>query len=127
MNKGLLYIALLMIALLASCHQEQDDYFTEARLTLLMPDNITVEQIQGTMTLQSLNTTLSQSTADMEGTGFRMQVLRGAYKVDVEGMIQYTDQDGQSRVSHYRAHADYVPFADTPISTAELSITLLQE
>lgn len=112
---------------LASCHQEQTDYYTTARLTLTVPDSISVRQIQGTMTLQSLNTTLSQSTSSISNNSFDMQVLRGAYKIDVVGMIQFTTANGGLQTRHYRAHSDYTPFADMPLSAASLPIILLDE
>lgn len=122
-----LYVLALWTILMMSCHQEQTDYYTIARLTLDVPDSINVNQIQGTMTLQSLNTTLSQSTSNMQGYSLELNVLRGAYKVDVVGMIQYTNSNGEMLTRHYRAHSDYTPFADTSLSTAELPIILLDE
>lgn len=127
--KRILQICTLIAStlLIASCHKEQTDYYTTARLTLVMPDTISVSQIQGTMTLQSLNTTLSQSTSSLQGYSLELKVLRGAYKVDVVGMLQYTNREGKNTVCHYRAHSDYTPFADMPLSTAELPIILLEE
>ena len=122
-----LYVLALWTILMMSCHQEQTDYYTIARLTLDVPDSINVNQIQGTMTLQSLNTTLSQSTSNMQGYSLELNVLRGAYKVDVVGMIQYTNSNGEMLTRHYRAHSDYTPFADTSLSTAKLPIILLDE
>lgn len=128
MKKKIQLFALMIGALLMmSCHQEQADYYTIARLTLNVPDSINVNQIQGTMTLQSLNTTLSQSTSNMQGYSLELNVLRGAYKVDVVGMIQFTNSNGEMFTRHYRAHSDYTPFADTTLSTAELPIILLDE
>lgn len=117
----------LLAVTFTGCHQEQTDYHTVARVTLDIPDTISVIQIQGTLTLQSLNTTLNVSTADMNGHAFETTVLRGAYKVDVNGMVKYTGRDGLSRTRHYRAHSDYTPFADMPLSNADLPITLLEE
>ena len=126
--KRLLYItALIASCCLSSCHEEQEDYHTTAIVTVTAPDTITVERLQGTLTLQNLNTTYSQSTSDMYDKSFQMTVLRGAYKVDVEGMVRYIGTDGQRRTVHYRAHSDYTPFAEMPQSKAELPITLLQE
>lgn len=122
-----LSILILLTLAMAGCHQEQTDYHTVARVALAYPDSINVSQIQGTLTLQSLNTTLSQSTADMNGNGFETTVLRGAYKVDVNGMVKYTGQDGETRIRHYRAHSDYTPFAEMPLSEATLPIILLEE
>ena len=122
-----LYVLALGTILMMSCHLELTDYYTIARLTLDVPDSINVNQIQGTMTLQSLNTTLSQSTSNMQGYSLELNVLRGAYKVDVVGMIQYTNSNGEMLTRHYRAHSDYTPFADTSLSTAELPIILLDE
>ena len=128
MKRILPLIALMIGALVtSSCHKEQTDYYTTARLTLTVPDTISVRQIQGAMTLQSLNTTLNQSTANISNYSFDMQVLRGAYKVDVVGMIQYTTTNGTLQTRHYRAHSDYTPFADKPLSTASLPIILLDE
>lgn len=128
MKNILQLLALFIVALsITSCHQEQTDYYTTARLTLSVPDTISVSQIQGTMTLQSLNTTLSQSTSDIKSNSFELKVLRGAYKVDVVGMIRYSDRNGKVITRHYRSHSDYTPFADMPLSTAELPIILLDE
>lgn len=120
-------IFILLTTALTGCHQEQTDYHTVARVTLDIPDTINVIQIQGTLTLQSLNTTLNMSTADMSGNTFETTVLRGAYKVDVTGMVKYTGLDGAIRTRHYRAHSDYKPFADMPLSKTELPIILLEE
>ena len=128
MKRILPLIALIIGAFaMTSCHQEQTDYYTTAQLTLTVPDSISVRQIQGTMTLQSLNTTLSQSSSSITDYSFSMQVLRGAYKVDVVGMIQYTTPNGGLQTRHYRAHSDYTPFADMPLSAATLPIILLDE
>lgn len=121
-------IALLIGAFaITSCHKEQTDYYTTAQLSLVVPDTINVRQIQGTMTLQSLNTTLSKSTSNISNCSFTMQVLRGAYKVDVVGMLQYTTANGKLQTRHYRAHSDYTPFADMPLSSSSLPIILLDE
>jgi len=121
-------MALLVGALtISGCHQEQTDYYTTARLTLVVPDTVSVSQIQGTMTLQSLNTTLSQSVSTIHDGSFEMQVLRGAYKVDIVGMIKYITPNGGVQTRHYRAHSDYTPFADMPLSTASLPVIFLDE
>ncbi len=127
MKKALL-LTLTAALILFSCNSEEhEDYFTEARIELLMPDNVTPVQIQGTLTLQNLNTMSSVSIAEMEGNCFQLNLLRGAYKADVEGMIKYTDENGNTLIRHFRAHADYMALAELPVSKTELPIILLQE
>ena len=127
MKKTLLLTLTAALLLLSCSSEEHEDYFTEAEIQLVMPAGINPVQIQGTLTLQNLNTMSSVSTAEMEGNNFRLNLLRGAYKADVEGMIKYTDENGYTLIRHFRAHSDYVPLAEMPVSKTELPITLMQE
>lgn len=126
MKKTTCLFLLLMSVALSACQQENDSYYTSARITLTMPAELTIEQIQGTLTLQNLNSMQTLSSAEIHGTAFELEILRGAYKADVEGMIQYSDSEGNSHISHFRAHADYVALADIPSVEVKLPITLLQ-
>ena len=117
----------LLTTILIACQQEETDYHTLARVTLSMPDNNNIIQIQGTLTLQNINNTLNTSTADMNDNTFEITVLRGAYKVDVTGMVKYTEQNGTTHICYYRAHSDYTSFTSLPLSETELPIILLEE
>lgn len=119
-------LLLLLCLTLTACQEEKDHYYTEARIVLQMPSGIVVNQLQGTLTLQNLNSQQTQSTADLTDGVFVVEVLRGAYKADVEGMIGYTDDTGVPQIKHFRAHSDYVALSDEPYSEVELTITLLQ-
>ncbi len=119
------YLLLACCLFLASCHQAEEDFYTTAELSLIMPEGIQPEQIQGTLTLQNLNTLQTTSTSELTANGFTLQILRGAYKADVEGMIRYRDQNSQSHTAHFRAHSDYVALSTLPLAKVELQMTLL--
>lgn len=127
MNKIKYIAALLVMAALAACHQEQDELLTEAHILMTAPDSISIEQMQGTLTLKDMNTARSISTADLHDNGFTINILRGAYRVDVEGMVRYHSAAGRTSTCNFRVHSDYTPLIGVPTSTASLPIILLDE
>ena len=51
----MIYVALLGLVL-TSCHQDEDDLFTTAAITLTAEQGTTIERVQGTVRLTNLNT-----------------------------------------------------------------------
>ena len=111
--------------LLSACHQEEDDLFTTAVLTLEAGNGITVERVQGTVTLTNLNTRQIITAADFSGNVAQVQVLRGAYTVLVEGSAQCRDASGTTTVRKFRCSADYLALEKTNTNTAILNMIWL--
>lgn len=112
----------LLGMVLASCHQDEDDLFTTAAITLTAEEGTTVERVQGTVQLTNLNTRQVTTTAEFDGNIARVTLLRGAYSVLVEGSMQYKDANGKTSVRQFRATSDYLEFASKSLNVATLNI-----
>ena len=117
----MIYVALLGLVL-TSCHQDEDDLFTTAAMTLTAEQGTTIERVQGTVRLTNLNTRQVTTSAEFDGNIARVTLLRGAYSVLVEGSIQYKDAHGTTAVKQFRATSDYLEFANKSLNVATLNI-----
>ena len=121
--KRILMIGVALLGmLLASCHQDEDDLFATAAITLAAGEGTTVERVQGTVQLTNLNTRQVTTTAEFDGNIARVTLLRGAYSVLVEGSMQYKDANGETSVRQFRATSDYLEFASKSLNVATLNI-----
>ncbi len=125
MRKLLMICALVWGMFLVSCHQDEDYIFTTAAIELKAADDITIERVQGTVTLTNLNTRQVVTSAEFSGNIAQLQVLRGAYTALIEGSIQYRDASGNIAIRQFRASADYLSLEKKEINTATLNITWL--
>lgn len=91
MKRILMICVALLGMVLASCHQDEDDLFTTAAITLTAEEGTTVGRVQGTVQLTNLNTRQVTTTAEFDGNIARVSLLRGVYSVLVEGSMQYKD------------------------------------
>ena len=64
MKRILMICVALLGMVLASCHQDEDDLFTTAAITLTAEEGTTVERVQGTVQLTNLNTRQVTTTAE---------------------------------------------------------------
>lgn len=112
----------LLGMVLTSCHQDEDDLFTTAAITLAAGEGTTVERVQGTVQLTNLNTRQVTTTAEFDGNIACVTLLRGAYSVLVEGSMQYKDANGETSVRQFRATSDYLEFASKSLNVATLNI-----
>lgn len=121
--KRILMIGVALLGMvLTSCHQDEDDLFTTAAITLTAEEGTTVERVQGTVQLTNLNTRQVTTTAEFDGNIARVTLLRGAYSVLVEGSMQYKDANGETSVRQFRATSDYLEFASKSLNVATLNI-----
>ena len=125
MRKILMICALVCGMFLVSCHQDEDNIFTTAAIELQTADNVTIERVQGTVTLTNLNTKQVVTSAEFNGNTATVQVLRGAYTALIEGSIQSRDASGTVAIRQFRATADYLALEKENINTATLNITWL--
>lgn len=122
MKRILMICVALLGMVLTSCHQDEDDLFTTAAITLAAGEDTTVERVQGTVQLTNLNTRQVTTTAEFDGNIARVTLLRGAYSVLVEGSMQYKDANGETSVRQFRATSDYLEFASKSLNVATLNI-----
>lgn len=122
MKRILMICVALLGMVLTSCHQDEDDLFTTAAITLAAGEGTTVERVQGTVQLTNLNTRQVTTTAEFDGNIARVTLLRGAYSVLVEGSMQYKDANGETSVRQFRATSDYLEFASKSLNVATLNI-----
>lgn len=121
--KRILMIGVALLGMvLTSCHQDEDDLFTTAAITLAAGEGTMVERVQGTVQLTNLNTRQVTTTAEFDGNIARVTLLRGAYSVLVEGSMQYKDANGETSVRQFRATSDYLEFASKSLNVATLNI-----
>lgn len=114
--KCLFYImVVLMLPLLAiRCTQKDDDYYTQAMVTLQVPDTITSIEMQGTVVLKNLSNGRSYTVSTFQENTATIKVLRGAYMMDAEGTILYRMADGTEGVKYYRASENYIEIVAHP-------------
>lgn len=122
MKRILMICVALLGMVLTSCHQDEDDLFTTAAITLTAEEGTTVERVQGTVQLTNLNTRQVTTTAEFDGNIARVTLLRGVYSVLVEGSMQYKDANGETSVRQFRATSDYLEFASKSLNVATLNI-----
>lgn len=122
MKRILMICVALLGMVLTSCHQDEDELFTTAAITLAAEQGTTVERVQGTVQLTNLNTRQVTTTAEFDGNIARVTLLRGAYSVLVEGSMQYKDANGETSVRQFRATSDYLEFASKSLNVATLNI-----
>lgn len=117
-------IALLAAVALSACHDEHDDYYTTAIVTIDLPEGYSIGQMQGTVTLTNLNNRQAYSSSTFNGTSVTLEVMRGVYSADVEGSLRYTDSAGVTHAGNFRAATSHCELLEHP-SELHLDIILL--
>lgn len=125
MKKLFTILICCMTLALTACHQDNDDYMTLATIQLDGGEGVTIERVQAMAHITNLNTKHVLSTADFTGAQVRIELLRGAYQVSIEGVLSYTDQTGNKRIRSFRAVSDYVELVGTDTSKATINIIYL--
>ncbi len=125
MKKLFTILICCMTLALTACHQDNDDYMTLATIQLDGGEGVTIERVQAMAHITNLNTKHVVSTADFTGAQVRIELLRGAYQVSIEGVLSYTDQTGNKRIRSFRAVSDYVELVGTDTSKATINIIYL--
>ena len=125
MKKLFTILICCMTLALTACHQDNYDYMTLATIQLDGGEGVTIERVQAMAHITNLNTKHVVSTADFTGAQVRIELLRGAYQVSIEGVLSYTDQTGNKRIRSFRAVSDYVELVGTDTSKATINIIYL--
>ena len=124
-RKALLFYLFTILPFLVACHQEENDLFATAVITLATTDGISITQVQAQAQLTNVNTRQVTTTANFDGNMLRIELLRGAYEVLIEGVATCQDANGNIRLHQFRAQTDYVEMAETAENMTQLNIMLL--
>ena len=110
-----LITVLILTVLVGSCGQKEDDYYTQAAVTLQVPDTIVPLKIQGTVVLKNLSNGRSYTISEFKETTATIEVLRGSYMLDAEGTLRCRMPDGKEQVKYYRASENYIEIIGHPM------------
>ena len=111
----------MMLALaITACAPVEDDIFTTAHISVAAGDGLIVNRVQAQVKLTNVNTRQVLSSANFEGDGVSVELLRGAYQIDIEGVVTCQSPDGGTRMHQFRCQCDYAEF----ISKEQNDITL---
>ena len=125
MKKILILLTMSLTLALTACHQDNDDYMTQATIYLDGGDTLTINRVQAMAQITNLNTRHVVSTADFDGPKVQVELLRGAYQINVEGILNYNDANGVQRIRSFRAISDYVELSGSGSCHAQLNIIFL--
>ena len=103
----LLLASIIMFGITA-CHTENDDYYSTVSIILSANDDITIEQMQGTITLRNTSNGQQYSSSSINRNSTTVYVLKGAYTLSAEGTCSYKTADGKLHTSYFRASNDYL-------------------
>ena len=79
MKKLFYTICFAVVIAVTACHEDNEEYFAEADITVNAGDTLTVDRVQATAVLTNLNTRQVTTSADFNGQTLRISLLRGAY------------------------------------------------
>lgn len=127
MRKTFIYIMCAFALLcVTSCHEDYKDYMTTGHIVLTLPVDGEIETIQYSVKMMELNshntTTLSGQT---NGTITIDNLFRGAYSINVEGVVRYVDRDETTHTSQFRAQSDYVSMVELNDNVISLDVILM--
>ena len=116
----------MIIAVTASCHSDHDFYTTTAGIELTMPVEGEVEIIQYSLTMTNLNSReVVNNAGKTTGTIMINDIMRGAYSINVEGIVKYKNESGQVTMRQFRAQSEYVSFVGQQDAVVTLEMILM--
>ena len=118
-------MATLLMLSLASCHKEEDDLFTTGCIMLSTPDGMAIDMVQAQAILTNVNTRQVTTSSDFKGERLSIDVLRGAYKIGIEGVATVHDTDGRKLTRQFRSQSEYIDLSSTGVNNVTLRIIYL--
>ncbi len=112
--------------LLTACHQDEDELFATASITLSAGDTLSIDRVQGTARLTNLNSKQVTTSSDFSAATLSLPLLRSSYSADVEGLVRYRNALGQTMTKRMRAHSDYIALEKKYHNHATLNIIFLE-
>jgi hypothetical protein len=115
-----------LLAVLPCCHSDEDDYTTSAVIELSLPVEGVIETLQYSVTMVNLNSKYPVTSAGRSSCSIIIgNVLRGAYSINVEGVVRYAGADGVVVTSQFRAQSEYVSIVDLEENKVSLEMILM--
>jgi hypothetical protein len=110
----------------ASCHDDYSDYTTTGRILLSLPTDGEIEVIQYSVKMMNLNSRHTITLAGETNKAITIDNLfRGAYSINVEGVVRYVGSDATSHTSQFRAQSDYVSMVELNDNAISLEMILM--
>ena len=127
MRKSFIYlISALVLFFVTSCHDDYKDYLTTGHITLTLPVEGEIEAIQYSVKMMDLNNrNIITLAGETSSTIIIENLFRGAYSINVEGVVRYLDNDATIHISQFRAQSDYVPMVELNDNTISLEMILM--
>ncbi len=127
MRKALLYLMLAAATMVAaSCHEDSDDIFTTADITITGGDTISISEIRATLRMTNLNTRQETQSTDFHGATCHVAtMLRGSYAIVVEGVVRFTDRQGGELLRQFRASSDFIPLTQAGNNADSLELIFM--
>ncbi len=120
MKKILFTLGIIVFFGFISCQSDHDDYFTNAIVTVNVNDSIAIQQVQATAKFTNLNTKQVVTSTNFNNNTLEVTLLRGAYRVSIEGLLRYTDVHNRSYLKRFRSQNDYLEFTGSGISVTSM-------
>jgi hypothetical protein len=118
-------ISITLVMLFTACAPVEDDIFTTARITVTAEGDVSITSVQAQVKLTNVNTRQVTTVADFNGTSATVELLRGAYQIDIEGVATCLSPDNVTRMRQFRCQSDYVEFISHDINEVTLKTIFL--
>lgn len=116
------FILLLCGWLLGGCRQDNDRYFATANIVVQGGDTVGIERIQATASLTNINTGRTTFSSDFRNNVLTIDVLRGAYRVSIQGLVRYRGPRSDVHTRTFRAYSEFVSFAAEGENTVTMNL-----
>ena len=103
-------ITIFLAIAISACAPVEDDIFTTAKITVAAGDEVVITRVQAQVKLTNVNTRQVTTSADFDGASLTVEVLRGAYQIDIEGVATCQSPDGSVHMHQFRCQSDYAEF-----------------
>ena len=126
MKHHILYFTLIVLMVAAAaCAPVEDDIFTTARVTVSAGDETVITRVQAQAKLTNVNTRQVTTVADFDGASVTVELLRGAYQIDIEGVATCLTAGNTIRLRQFRCQSDYVELVQHDINEVTLKTIFL--
>lgn len=118
-------ITILLAIAISACAPVEDDFFTTAQITVAAGDEVVITRVQAQVKLTNVNTRQVTTSADFDGASLTVEVLRGAYQIDIEGVATCQSPDGSVHMHQFRCQSDYTEFIRDEQNDITLNMIIL--
>ena len=118
-------LSITFVMLPTACAPVEDDIFTTARITVTAEGDVSITSVQAQVKLTNVNTRQVTTVADFNGTSAMVELLRGAYQIDIEGVATCQSAENNIRMRQFRCQSDYVEFISRDINEVTLKTIFL--